>query len=118
MFLDALLFQAAKKGFSHYVVLTVTAPTHTGLEVMLEVEVPSRLAAKLCPLIGVNQNKLGGVPLHDHQEYAQHGVLSPRGLGGPVDNPTGVQVHHDGQIQPAYPRVHGGDVGASGIVLA
>jgi hypothetical protein len=29
--------------------------------------------------------------------------LSERGLGGPADNAAGVEVHHDGQVEPAFP---------------
>ena len=53
---------------------------------------------------------------HGHQERVQHEVLSQRGLGGPADNTAGVQVHHDGQVEPAFPRAHVGDVGDPGCV--
>lgn len=33
-FLDALLLQAAKEGFGHCIVLTISAPAHAGLQLM------------------------------------------------------------------------------------
>lgn len=49
-------------------------------------------------LIGVNQGMLVGALSHGHQECVQYEALSHRRLGGPVDNPAGMQVHYDGQI--------------------
>jgi hypothetical protein len=116
--LDPLLLQAAKKGFGHCVIPTVATSTHAGLKVMRSAEAPPRIAAKLGTLIGVNQGMLGLASSNGHEERVQHEVLSQRGIGGPADNTAGVQVHHDGQIEPAFPRAHVCDVGDPGVVWA
>mgnify|MGYP007070988097 CR=1 FL=1 len=69
-------------------------------------QAPPRIAAKLRPLIGVNEDMLGLASAHRHEECVQHEILSQRGLGGPADNAAGVQVHHNSQIEPAFPCAH------------
>ena len=114
--LDPLLPQAAEKGFSHGVVPAVPSSTHAGFEVVCPAKAPPRIAAKLRPLIEVNQDMLRLASAHSHEERVQHEILSQRGLGGPADNAARVEVHHDGQIQPAFPCAHIGNVGdPSGI---
>jgi hypothetical protein len=114
--LDPFLLQAAKERFSHRVVPAVATSAHAGFQVMRPAEAPPRIAAKLGPLIGVNQDMLGLASAHDHEERVQHEVLSQRGLGGPADNASGVQVHHDSQIEPAFPCAHVCNVGDPGGV--
>ena len=58
----------------------------------------------------MNQGVFGLASPHGHEERVQHEILSERGLGGPADNASGVQVHHDGQIEPAFPCAHIRDV--------
>jgi hypothetical protein len=69
-------------------------------------ETPPRITAKLGALIGVNQNVLGLASAHGHEERVQHEVLSQCGFGGPADNTAGVEIHHDSQIEPAFPRAY------------
>lgn len=83
---------------------------------MCPAEAPPRIAAKLRPLIGVNQDMLRLASAHSHEECVQHEILSQRGLGGPADNAARVQVHHDGQIEPAFPCAHIGNIGDPGGV--
>jgi len=91
--LDPFLLHAAEKGFCHCVVPAVTPSTHAGLSVMGQAETPPRIAAKLRPLIGVNQDMLGLASAHSHEKGVQHEILSQCGLGGPADNAARVQVH-------------------------
>jgi hypothetical protein len=79
-------------------------------------EAPPRIAAKLRPLIGVNQDMLRLASAHSHEECVQYEILSQRGFGSLADNAAGVQVHHDGQIEPAFPGAHVGHVGHPGGV--
>ena len=58
----------------------------------------------------MNQGVCGRASPHSHEEGVPHEVLSERGLGGPADNAAGVPVHHDGQIEPAFPCAHIRDV--------
>ena len=74
-------------------------------------EAPPRIAGKLRTLIGVNQDMLGLGSSYGPEGRVQYEVLSQRRLDAPADNTAGVQVHHDGQIEPAFPRGHVGDVG-------
>src|SRR5690242_6693734 len=69
---DPLLLQAAEKGFSHRVVPAIASSTHAGFEMMCPAEAPPRIAAKLRPLIGVNQDMLGLASAHSHEECVQH----------------------------------------------
>ncbi len=114
--LDPLFLQAAKERFGHRVVPAVATSTHAGFQVMRPAEAPPRIAAKLGPLIGMDQGVFGLASAHSHEERVQHEVLSERGLGGPTDNTAGVQVHHDGQIEPAFPCAHVRNVGDPGGV--
>ena len=114
--LDPLLLHAAEKGFSDLVLPAVTPSTHAGFEVMCPTEARPRIAAKLSPLIGVNQDMRGLASAHSHEACVQHEILSQRELGGPADNAARVQVHHNGQREPAFPRAYVRDVGdPSGI---
>ena len=83
---------------------------------MCPAEAPQRIAAKLRALIGVNQDMLGLASAYSHEECVQYEILSQRGLGGPADNAARVQVHHDGPIEPAFPRTHVCNVGDPGGV--
>jgi len=66
----------------------------------------------------MNQDVLGLASPHGHEERVQHEVLGHGGLGGPADNAARVQVHHDGKIEPAFPRAHVRDVSDPGLVRA
>lgn len=83
---------------------------------MRPAEALPRIAAKLRFLIGVNQDMLGLASAHRHEECVQHEILSQRGLGGPADNAAGVEIHHDGQIEPAFPCAYVRNVGDPGGV--
>ena len=89
---------------------------HAGFQVMRPAEAPPRIAAKLRPWIGVNQDMLRLASAHSHEKRVQHEILSQRGLGGPADNASRVQVHHDSQIEPAFPCARVRDVGDPGGV--
>lgn len=104
--LDPLLLQAAKKGFGDGVIPAIAPSAHAGLQMMRSAEAPPRIAAKLRTLIGVNQDMLGLASAHGHEECVQHEILSQSGLGGPANNTAGVEIHHDGQIEPAFPRAY------------
>lgn len=114
--LDPLLLHAAEKGFSDLVLPAVTPSTHAGFEVMCPTEARPRIAAKLSPLIGVNQDMRGLASAHSHEACVQHEILSQRELGGPADNAARVQVHHNGQREPAFPCAHIGNGCDSGGV--
>lgn len=73
---------------------------------MCVAEALPRITPELCPLIGMNQGVCGFASPHAHEECVQHEVLSERGFGGPADYAEGVQVHHDGQREPAFPGAH------------
>lgn len=103
-FLDPLLLQAAKKGFRHSIVPAVAPSAHTGLQMMCMAEAPPRIAAKLGALIEMNQRVHGLASAHGHEQRVQYEFSGDRGLCGPADNAAGVEVHHDGQIEPAFPR--------------
>lgn len=64
----------------------------------------------------MNQGVQGLASPHGHEERVQYEFSGHGGLGGPADNAAGVQVHHDGQIEPAFPRAHIRDVGDPGGV--
>ena len=79
-------------------------------------ETPPRIAAKLRTLIGMNQGMRGLASPYGHEKRIQYEVSGDRGLGGPADNTAGVEVHDDGQVEPAFPRAHVGNVGDPGVV--
>ncbi len=67
-FLNALLFQAAEEGFGNGVVLTVTAPTHAGLQIIVFAKTQPVVAAVLCLLVGMHQHRVLRTPApHNHQ---------------------------------------------------
>ena len=66
--------------------------------------------SSLRPLIGMNQGVFGLASPHSDEKRVQHEVLGQRGLGGPADNAARIEIHHDGQIEPAFPRAHIRDV--------
>ncbi len=104
--LDPLLLQTAKEGFGHCVVPTVATPTHAGFQVVRPAKAPPCIAATLRPLIGMNQGVFGLASPHSHDERVQHEVLGQRGLGRPADDAARIEIHYDGQIEPAFPRAH------------
>lgn len=104
--LDPLLVQATKERFGHCVIPAIATSAHAGLQVMRAAEAPPCIAAKLRSLIGMNQGVLGLASADGHDERVQHQVLSQCGLGGPTNNTAGVEIHHDGQIEPAFPRAY------------
>ncbi len=114
--LDPLLLQAAKKGFRHGIIPAVATSAHTGLQMMRMAEAPPRIAAKLRALIGMNQGVHGLASPHGHEKRVQYEFSGDCGLGGPAHNAAGVEVHHDGQIEPAFPRADIRDVGDPGAV--
>lgn len=99
----------------HRIIPAVSPPTHTRFKMMFVAEAPPRVAAKLRSLIGMNQGMFERASPHGHARRVQHEVVGHRGLGGPADR---VEIHHDGQIQPAFSRTHVGDVGDPGLVRA
>lgn len=116
--LGPLIFQAAKKQFGHRFIPAVSTPTHAGHKVMRVAEAPPGIAAKLRALIGMNRGVCGLASMHGHEERVQDEVLRQHWLAGPADNAAGVQVHHDGQIEPAFPPANIGNVGDPGMVQA
>lgn len=76
-FPNPLLLQAAPKGFGHYIILTVAAPTHAGFQVRCPAETLPRIAVELGALIGVNQDVLGLALTHGHEKCASSLVDQP-----------------------------------------
>lgn len=114
--LDPLLLQTAKEGFGHCVIPAVTTSAHTGLKVMRLAKAPPRIAAKLRPLIRMNQCMLWLASPDGHEDRVQHEFLGHRGLCEPADNASGVEIHYHGKIEPAFPRAHVRNVGDPGGV--
>ena len=109
-------FFKLRKGFGHRVIPAVATPAPAGLQVMRVAEAPPRITPELCPLIGMNPGVCGLASPHGHEKRVQYEFSGDRGLGGPANNSAGVEVHHDGQIEPAFPRADIRDVGDPGVV--
>ena len=109
--LDPFFLQAAEEGFRHRVIPAVPAPAHAGLQAMLAAEAPPGVAAVLRSLVRMNQGLLRVAAPHRHQDRVQHEFARQRGFRGPAYDPARVKIHHDGQIKPALPGAHVGNVG-------
>ncbi|MNN53971.1 hypothetical protein D3C81_1687600 [compost metagenome] len=65
---DPLAFEELEETLRHRVIMTIPASAHAGLEPVLPQKILPVIAAKLAPLVGMNQHFLFGSPSpHRHQ---------------------------------------------------
>lgn len=64
----------------------------------------------------MNQGVHGLTSPNGHEKRVQYEFSGDRGFGGPADNAARIEVHDDGQIEPAFPRADIRDVGDPGVV--
>lgn len=79
-------------------------------------EAPPCIAGKLRALIGMNQSVHKRTSLNGHEKRVQYEYSGDRGIGGPADDAARIEVHADGQIEPAFPHADIRDVGDPGVV--
>jgi len=118
VFLDPLFLQARKEGLSDCIVLAVAAPAHARLKPIRSTEAPPVIAAILGSLLGVDDGALRASASHGHHDGVQDEFAAQACAGGPADNQSREQIHHDCQIQPTLPGANVRDISDPDLVRA
>src|SRR5437899_3897265 len=106
-----LVLQRAEEALRDGVIVAVPPATHTGHQPMLGEDLPIGRRGIVGALIRVvNQARLRPAVEQGHREgVGREGAIGAR-LHRPADHAAGVQIQHDGQIQPARARRNRRDV--------
>ncbi len=109
---DALSLQQAEEAFSRCVVSATADLAHAALKLMILQEPLIFVTRKLTATIGVKHNwaLVGALP-QCHQDGLQHELGVLVSAHGPANHTTGVEVHHNGQVEPAFGSSDVRDVG-------
>jgi hypothetical protein len=107
VFFDPLFLETAEEGFSYRVIPAIASAAHAGLKMVRFAITPPGIAAVLRALIRMDQRAARSSTTYGHQIGIEHELAMDRCTGRPANDPSRVNIHDDGQIQPTLPGASG-----------
>lgn len=114
--LDSLFLETAEERLRHRVIPAVAPAAHAGLQVIGFAEAPPSIAAILRTLIRVNQRMAWAPSTHGHQNCIEHELTMNRWARRPTHDRPRVEIHDNGQVQPALPCANVGYICDPGAI--